>query len=81
MTSISSISSISILAHAYYIHTVLEHDLEMVDNSPQLKRAKCIPDAEWDAWRERLVTLYLKDELSRKDIVDTIAKEHKFKIT
>ena len=59
----------------------LDHDLKMVDTSPQIHRAKCILDADWDTWRERLVTLYLKDEVSRKDIINITAKEHKFEIT
>lgn len=53
----------------------------MVDTSPQPHRAKRIPDAEWDAWREKIITLYLRDEVSRKDIVDTMTKDHKFVFT
>lgn len=47
----------------------------------QLPRARRIPDKEWDEYREKLVKLYVEEDISRKDIIDTMTKEHSFVIT
>ena len=47
----------------------------------QLLRAKCIPAADWETYRERLTKLYLENDTSRKDIVDIMAQSHNFFIT
>ena len=49
--------------------------------SPHSKRARRIPDYEWDVWREELERLFLEDGISRKGIVDITAKKHNFDIT
>lgn len=49
--------------------------------SPRLRqRARRIGDEEWEHWRTELTGLYIEEDLSRKDIVDYIAKEHRFVI-
>ena len=49
-------------------------------DSSQDQRARRIPDQEWDAWREKLVRLYVEDSLSRNEIIEIMAKEHGFVI-
>lgn len=44
-------------------------------------RARRIPDEEWDTYREKLVKLYVEEEVSQKDIIDIMANEHNFIIT
>jgi hypothetical protein len=49
-------------------------------DASQDQRARRIPDQEWDAWREKLVRLYVGDSLSRNEIIEIMAKEHGFVI-
>lgn len=44
-------------------------------------RARRIPGEEWENYREKLVKLYIEEEASQKDIIDTMAKQHNFVIT
>ncbi len=52
-----------------------------VDASSQAQRARRIPDQEWEIWREKLVKLYVQEDVSRIEIIDIMAKEHNFVIT
>jgi len=52
-----------------------------VDASSQAQRARRIPDQEWEIWREKLVKLYVEEDVSRKEIIDIMAKKHDFVIT
>ena len=45
------------------------------------QRARRIPDAEWEVWHQKLVRLYVEDDISRKDIIQIMADEHNFVIT
>ena len=54
---------------------------QLAAKSRQLLRAKCIPDADWETHREKLIELYLEHDTSRKDIVDMMAQRHNFVIT
>ncbi|KAL9103885.1 MAG: hypothetical protein Q9163_001122 [Psora crenata] len=49
--------------------------------SSHSKRARRVPDHEWDIWREKLEQLFLENNLSRKDIVDIMVNEHSFVVT
>jgi hypothetical protein len=51
----------------------------MCDSSKN-QRARRILDQEWDAWREKLVRLYVEESLSRSEIIEIMAKEHGFVI-
>lgn len=48
--------------------------------APRLERARRIRDEEWEVWRDQLIRLFLDDGLSRKDVVDAMAKYHHFLI-
>lgn len=52
-----------------------------MDASSQAQRARRIPDQEWEIRREKLVKLYVEEDVSRKEIIDIMAKEHDFVIT
>ncbi|KAF6239042.1 hypothetical protein HO173_002914 [Letharia columbiana] len=45
------------------------------------QRARRIPDGEWEIWREKLVNLFLEDDVPRKEIVAIMAEKHHFIIT
>ena len=45
------------------------------------QRARRIPDGEWDVWRETIEKLYREDDMSRKEIIETMEKDHGFTIT
>ena len=45
------------------------------------QRARRIPDAEWEVWRQELVRLYVEEDVSQKDIIHIMANEHNFAIT
>lgn len=45
------------------------------------QRARRIPDAEWEIWHQKLVHLYVEEDISRKDIIQIMADEHNFVIT
>ncbi len=51
--------------------------------SPQQHRhrARRIPAERWEAQRETLTTLYLEDEASHREIVEIMARQHRFNIT
>lgn len=49
-------------------------------DSLQNRRARRIPDQEWNTWREKLIRLYVKDDFSRKEIIKVMAEEHNFVI-
>ena len=51
-----------------------------VHASLQAQRARRIPDQEWETWREKLVRLYVEEGVSRKEIIDVMAKNHDFVI-
>ena len=53
---------------------------QLADVSRPLLRAQAIPDAEWETRRARLVELYLETNASRKEVVDTMARDN-FTIT
>ncbi|MCJ1434039.1 hypothetical protein MMC27_003405 [Xylographa pallens] len=44
-------------------------------------RAPRISDGEWDRWREKVVHLYIEENMSRKELVEAMTKEHGFSIT
>ena len=44
-------------------------------------RAPRISDEEWDCWREKIVYLYIEENMSRKELVETMTNEHGFSIT
>lgn len=48
------------------------------DMSSGLPRAQRIRDDEWEVWRDTLTRLYIEDDMSRKDLINTMAKEHQF---
>lgn len=54
---------------------------QLAAESRQLQRARCIPDADWETHRERLIDLYLENDTSRKEIVDIMAQRHNFVVT
>ena len=45
------------------------------------QRARRIPDAEWEVWRQELVRLYVEENASRREIIHIMANEHGFVIT
>ena len=45
------------------------------------QRARRIPDAVWEVWRQELVRLYVEEDVSRKDIIHLMANKHNFAIT
>ena len=45
------------------------------------QRARRIPDAEWEVWRQELIRLYVEENASRRDIIHIMANEHDFVIT
>lgn len=51
-----------------------------MSRSSQDQRARRILDQERDACREKLVRLYVKDSLSRDEIIEVMAEEHGFVI-
>lgn len=50
-----------------------------VSSIPQ--RARRIPDEEWEIWKEKLVKLFIEDDVPRKEIIATMAEEHHFIVT
>lgn len=50
-------------------------------NAAARDRARRIPDAEWNVWRETIEKLYREDGMSRKEIIEIMEKEHRFTIT
>ena len=50
-----------------------------VSSVPQ--RAQRIPDEEWELWTEKLVKLFLEDDVPRKEIVAIMAERHNFRVT
>ncbi|ERF71275.1 hypothetical protein EPUS_05327 [Endocarpon pusillum Z07020] len=53
----------------------------VISTSSHSKRARRIPDNEWDIWRPKLEQLFIEDGISRKDIVGIMTKSHGFDIT
>ena len=45
------------------------------------QRARRIPDAEWEVWRQELIRLYVEENASRREIIRIMADEHEFVIT
>ena len=54
---------------------------QLANPSRQHLRPLRIPDSEWESQRERLLELYLEQDVSRDEIVHTMAREHNFHIT
>lgn len=50
-----------------------------VSSMPQ--RARRIPNEEWEIWKEKLVKLFVEDDVPRKEIVAKMAEQHQFIIT
>ena len=47
----------------------------------QTPRASRISEADWNARRQKLEKLYLDDDLSRQEIMETMAKEDNFEVS
>ena len=45
------------------------------------RRARRIPDAEWEVRRQELIRLYVEENVSRREIIHIMAKEHEFVVT
>ena len=45
------------------------------------QRARRIPDAEWEVWRQELVRLYVEEDVTRREVIRIMANEHEFVIT
>lgn len=45
------------------------------------QRARRIPNEEWEIWKEKLVKLFVEDDVPRKEIVAKMAEQHQFIIT
>ena len=51
------------------------------ENLTKSNRATRISDGEWDCWREKIVHLYMEENMPRKELVEAMANEHGFSIT
>ena len=76
-------NSAKVLQHTYmsFDEQMASENCQLTAKPRQLLRAKCIPDADWETHRERLIELYLESDISRKDIVDVMAQRHNFVMT
>ena len=54
---------------------------QLANSSRHLVRAQRVPDSEWEAHRDKLLELYLEKNVSRDDIVHTMAQENGLSIT